>query len=426
MKRTYTKRSGSFAAILLVLLMVFSLGVPAKAGKAASTIVTAENRINSEVRPKLNHTTLTLKVGEKVRLKLKNAGDARVTFSSGKPKYVSVSKKGYVKGLKACKRAVISVKSRGKTYRCVVKVVKAEESLDDNGNTGGSGDGEGGSKASDEAFGLVGAVGYKKRLDYEASNKQELFTALYDGFERGAETVRVHVPYGTCEMFCNHETNGRRDDYFESLLHVERVLSGYANDFSMSYLDDWSDSYVDFIPEYKAAWRAILAYRYSDYRADNEAKAVLKFMKKLVADSTEGLEDIEDKLGAVYDQIADLGSYRYYDDNSKYAYSKYDITALIYDESAVCEAYASGLQIACELLGLENVMVAGFSQNENHAWNKIKLDGYFYNFDLTWDDNDAGGASRQYFKLTDDDSYFTREHYWSRDWYPASAEWGLV
>ena len=92
-----------------------------------------------------------------------------------------------------------------------------------------------------------------------------------------------------------------------------------------------------------------------------------------------------------------------YDKNSSYNQTSY--SALV-NGRTVCAGYAKAFQYIMSRLGIPTYYVTGVSQNEEHAWNIIKLDGY-YNVDVTWDD--TSGSSYAYFNKTD--SNFNRTHY---------------
>ena len=36
--------------------------------------------------------------------------------------------------------------------------------------------------------------------------------------------------------------------------------------------------------------------------------------------------------------------------------------------------------------GIESRIIAGIADSQQHVWNIVKLDGVWYNIDLTWDD----------------------------------------
>ncbi|MBP5158840.1 MAG: Ig-like domain-containing protein [Lachnospiraceae bacterium] len=420
MKKVF-KGSGRFIALALALLLGLSAAFPASAqtgpapAEAAVTVESASfaggetvNSVHSEARIKLNYASIKLEQGEKIKLKLLNAGDKPIKWSSDKPKVVRVTQKGWVTALKAGKTARITAKYVGKEYKCIVRVTK------------GSGDNKEDKKVNTEYIKLSANRDwgkYKKLLEYNANDKESLFVALVNGFERGAETVRVYIPKGQGEAYVNHYTNGVRDDLFELLLAQDRVLSGYANDFNMN----WTYDYVDFVPVYKHTWKCILSMRYKDYKISNVEKKMIKKLKKMVEKATADTDDPQEIISNLYDAVANLGTYRYSYTPGSREYSEYDAASLLFDGSGVCEAYASVFQILCEILGYDNVMVAGFANGDKHAWNKIKVGKGWYSFDLTWDDHDYDtGASRDYFMLKDDDPMLIAEHIWSSYYYPAS------
>ncbi len=52
-----------------------------------------------------------------------------------------------------------------------------------------------------------------------------------------------------------------------------------------------------------------------------------------------------------------------------------------------CEGYAAAMSLLCDKAGIPNYIVCGTnSEGATHAWNKIRLDGEWYNADCTWDD----------------------------------------
>ena len=52
---------------------------------------------------------------------------------------------------------------------------------------------------------------------------------------------------------------------------------------------------------------------------------------------------------------------------------------------ALCEGYSKAFMYLCQSMGIECVCVSGYA-GEGHMWNMVKLDGEWYNMDVTWDD----------------------------------------
>jgi len=86
---------------------------------------------------------------------------------------------------------------------------------------------------------------------------------------------------------------------------------------------------------------------------------------------------------------------------------------LLYKKKAICRGYTAAFQLFMDMLGIECITVEGITtwNNEEHAWNMIRLDGEWYCVDVTWNDPVGGAAdrpvSRKYFNVT---SQFLRDH----------------
>lgn len=91
---------------------------------AAGMIVPGNNAQAAKKKVKLNKKAVTLVVGKKATLKVKNAPKGKkITWSSNKKKIAAVSKKGVVTAKKAG-TAKITAKVAGKKYVCKVTVKK--------------------------------------------------------------------------------------------------------------------------------------------------------------------------------------------------------------------------------------------------------------------------------------------------------------
>ena len=88
---------------------------------------------------------------------------------------------------------------------------------------------------------------------------------------------------------------------------------------------------------------------------------------------------------------------------------------------AVCDGYARATKILSDFCNLECYYVSGNCNNTSgvsgHAWNLVKIDGQYYQLDVTWNDC---GQSNDYFLVTDD--FMSLSRTWERSNYPASAQ----
>lgn len=109
----------------------------------------------------------------------------------------------------------------------------------------------------------------------------------------------------------------------------------------------------------------------------------------------------------IYDWIITRGTYRHYNIKNqdecianRDAHSIYGIVSS--KLSAVCEGYAKLFNYMLSRCGIEAyyVSVHYYDNNNNkisHAWSIVKLDGKWYEFDVTWDDMESGGEQYYFY-----------------------------
>lgn len=104
-----------------------------------------------------------------------------------------------------------------------------------------------------------------------------------------------------------------------------------------------------------------------------------------------GMSDF-DKVKAIHDWLLNNVVY----DEAAYtaagaAATSFTVEGLLDTGVAVCDGYAKTFQAMAERAGLACIRVTGSAVNrsgnrESHAWNQVKVDGQWYNMDVTWDD----------------------------------------
>lgn len=100
---------------------------------------------------------------------------------------------------------------------------------------------------------------------------------------------------------------------------------------------------------------------------------------------------------------------------------RYTTYGLMKDKVAVCQGYALVTLKMLEGLNIPVRYVVGTARNQNHAWNKVKVSGQWYNLDTTWNDptpNSPTEVQYNYFLLSDKE--FSKTHKWVKSNYPAA------
>lgn len=91
-------------------------------------------------------------------------------------------------------------------------------------------------------------------------------------------------------------------------------------------------------------------------------------------------------------------------DNS--ALDAFNIYGALVKKEAVCTGYANAVKMLLNRVGIECHTAVGMSKNSGHMWNQVKIDGDWYNLDVTWDDSatesDVLYNRYSYFNITDE------------------------
>ena len=124
-----------------------------------------------------------------------------------------------------------------------------------------------------------------------------------------------------------------------------------------------------------------------------------------IASSSEALDDITvlldrivtpgmseyEKVKAIHDYLVIHVDYDY--DNltaGTLPDTAFTAEGALFLHSAVCEGYARAFSLLCDRSGIENALVYGTADDgtgvQNHAWNQVRVNGEWYNIDVTWDD----------------------------------------
>ena len=94
-----------------------------------------------------------------------------------------------------------------------------------------------------------------------------------------------------------------------------------------------------------------------------------------------------DKVKAIHDYIINTTQYDVDGlESGDFAETSFSAVGVFVYGKAVCQGYAYAFELLCELVGIECEYVTGFGNGGDHGWNQVKVDGVWYNIDLTWDD----------------------------------------
>lgn len=129
-----------------------------------------------------------------------------------------------------------------------------------------------------------------------------------------------------------------------------------------------------------------IEFHYLYTREDYEKKleAVRKTAQELVSGITEEMPD-ELKVLLIHDRLATLCEYDYENLlNDTIAFESYTLYGVLEKRLAVCQGYARAMDYLLRKVGVNSY--ACVSDDLNHMWNIVYIDGEKYHVDTTWDD----------------------------------------
>ena len=228
--------------------------------------------------------------------------------------------------------------------------------------------------------------------------KQELFKRLLNAALRFEKTVDV----GDLHISCKTDSNGQSE--------CKKLYSDF-----LDYLDENSLFLFHLPPSHD------IAYKYKNDNEDETASYDLTFLiesSAADADYQRLIEAIEEFYSVVHESMSqaeisyalyrELQKNIVYEVNSSSQYQRTAAGALL-DGKGVCEDYSLSYKKLMNGAGIQTVCVEGKDRavytepTVAHMWNRIKLDGQWYNADVTWDDYLFAG---QYLRSHCEGKYF--------------------
>ena len=430
-----------FISRSLSLILAFMLAFSG----AAVTLTANSPAVQAEAAAaKISKKKKTIYVGKSFTLKIKNSKKNYKWASSNNAVAMILTGAGntaQIGGIKPGK-AVITATYGKKVFKCKVTVKAAPEDIDKDGKTGDGkdtgGDGKSGDgkdtgddgKSGDEkdsgndkktdtgedtgksgdsksetvnvhtleeelasdTYGLLyerKVTDYSPRTNYTVETEEDLQKAMIDAMQTGTHGIIINYKLGNYSYW--------NDKYLKFMNSSE--LNNAINVF---YPENDGNGVMAIYPVYKQSWNAIIYYKYrfEDY-VDDEAKKILKMAHEIAEDAVKAHPGDEKAiLKYANDRICDLTVYSNPIPTDKDDPAR-DATGVFLNNNAVCEGYTAALSMVLTILGFENHAIK--NKKDNHVWNRVKVDGTWYNIDATWNDqkDSKGNYYDEWFMLTD-------------------------
>ena len=166
---------------------------------------------------------------------------------------------------------------------------------------------------------------------------------------------------------------------------VSYCYTGYYLEDGISYT--YGEKYDK--DEYRYRIGVFLKYKYPREEFD----AHMKYMNELA--QTLKCDNDYDSVKAVHDYLTEHFDY-------DHDHKNYDDLQGVKDGVMVCNGYAMAAFNLLNNMNIPTRMVLGRAVGNNdevdgHAWNIVKVDGQWYNMDVTWDDDGENGTAYRFF-----------------------------
>ncbi len=157
-------------------------------------------------------------------------------------------------------------------------------------------------------------------------------------------------------------------DYVKVLeaVRCEQLMLFYLSDRTLGDFDTFTHSYtINF------------TYKYDVEEASEMLRETEAAANEIISQLDDNMSDYE-KLKYIHDYLVLNVESAVEGD---YVDSVYG--ALV-NKKALCEGYAKAFSYLCNLIGVENMIVTGYT-GVDHMWNMVKLEGSWYHVDIGWD-----------------------------------------
>ena len=249
----------------------------------------------------------------------------------------------------------------------------------------GSAESESGTSASgtelDNVHTVYSADEIERPYSYNQLNEKQMY--IYDAVVSAAERLQTDVNFSSVMEITS-------DDYCEVYQQI------YNDEHALFYIDTKMQYAVN--ANSKKIASSILFYKYSTERIKEMQSEIEAEANKVLAGVTADMSEY-DKVKYFYDYLASNVVYDESEENCR------DIYGVFVKKKAICGGYSKAFSYLCDKVGIETATVTGDADGEPHMWNKVKIDGKWYNIDVTYavTDSSVGSYVRyDYFCVTDE------------------------
>ena len=269
---------------------------------------------------------------------------------------------------------------------------------------------------ADNGFNLSDDDRYYARTYLKTDANGDNLVFAYDKLKDGIEEMQTTIQLSDSQHIISTED-------------IQRVYLSYIYDHTETF---WAPKTISVSGNESTGLSAILEYPFSKEERNTKRSELNEKIAEYLKDITPQMEEFE-REKIIHDRIIDNVDYdreilkklqehvSIADVQTENGHNIYD--ALV-EEDAVCEGYAYAFKYLLNCVGIQSIIVTGSAETflgeettetnvevlerkEDHAWNIVRIDGKYYQTDVTWDDPVFSTAidgfiSYAYFNITSD------------------------
>lgn len=226
------------------------------------------------------------------------------------------------------------------------------------------------------------------------------------------------------------------DDIVVGLTAMKRTISiKHVKDFNPiieTILYDYPELfYVDKKYQYQTGLREIQLkpkYLFDQVSVKKIQTQIDGIVNRFIAENINEHQSDYDKALVIHDFLKKNVQYDYdalnnFSNGTSHFEHSYTAYGALVNHKCVCAGFSSAMKLICDRIGLECYIVTGIGSstvfNGTHAWNIVKINGYYHHIDVTWDNqfsDDSEIPNYCYFNLCDES--ISKDHTWERKNFP--------
>ena len=200
-------------------------------------------------------------------------------------------------------------------------------------------------------------------------------------------------------------------DRLKKQVNITQVLVGqicYLQKSFLPFLERMAKKFQLSFDDYLEIEKNVLIS--NDFYSLLTYEKILHAFQKLVEDISENDKEIE-KFKKIYSRLAHKISYNFDHLHDDLLENQNLLGGLFYN-TCVCEGYVKILQQALSLIHVESIVVGGGGPKAlgGHLWNQVKIDGIWYNTDITLDSYHVHNHEEMSVCLVSDDMVYKTEY----------------